>query len=247
MEITGSFYAKGCSLLERLLGGNKSLTKQELADEFGRAGIEADNHLIHYFLVRAETDGFVCSGVDKNKKPTYALLEERVPPVKELNREEALARLATLYFQSHSPATLPDFVWWSGLTATEARHAVALIEGDLLAEKFDSETFYLHATCDLKARCRKVLHLLPSYDEYLISYKDRTTVMLREHHPKAFNTFGIFYPVILYNGRIVGNWKKDSKKKALAVETSLFDESFDLPEDLLKKAVDYYCSFHTQK
>ena len=47
-------------------------------------------------------------------------------------------------------------------------------------------------------------------------------------------------------GRIVGNWKKDSKKKALTVETSLFDESLDLPEDLLKKAVDYYCSFHAQ-
>ena len=247
MEITESFYTKGCRLLEQLLGGNKSLTKQELMDGFGRAGVETDNHLIHYFLVRAETDGLVCSGVDKNKKPTYALLEERVPPMKELSREEALARLATLYFQSHSPATLSDFVWWSGLAATEARHAVALIETDLLTEKFDSETFYLHVTCDLKACCRKVLHLLPSYDEYLISYKDRTTVMLREHHHKAFNTFGIFYPVILYEGRIVGNWKKDSKKKALTVETSLFDESLDLPEDLLKKAVDYYCSFHAQK
>lgn len=60
-------------------------------------------------------------------------------------------------------------------------------------------------------------------------------------------SFAIFYPVILYEGRIVGNWKKDSKKKALTVETSLFDESLDLPEDLLKKAVDYYCSFHAQK
>ena len=96
MEITESFYTKGCRLLEQLLGGNKSLTKQELMDGFGRAGVETDNHLIHYFLVRAETDGLVCSGVDKNKKPTYALLEERVPPMKELSREEALARLATL-------------------------------------------------------------------------------------------------------------------------------------------------------
>lgn len=247
IEITESDYIRGCNLLEKLLGGNNSLTKQELKDGFCKAGMEVDNFLISLFLIRAETDGLVCSGVDKNRKPTYALLEERVPSVKELHREEALARLATLYFQSHSPATLPDFVWWSGLTATEARHAIALIEGDLLAEKYDSETFYLHTSCDYKARCRKVLHLLPSYDEYLISYKDRTTVMQREHHPKAFNTFGIFYPVILYNGRIIGNWKKDSKKKAPVVETSFFDEASDIPEDLLKKAVDYYCSFHTQK
>ena len=67
MEITESFYTKGCRLLEQLLGGNKSLTKQELMDGFGRAGIETDNHLIHYFLVRAETDGLVCSGVDKTR------------------------------------------------------------------------------------------------------------------------------------------------------------------------------------
>ena len=44
---------------------------------------------------------------------------KNVPLMKELSREEALARLATLYFQSHSPATLSDFVWWSGLAATE--------------------------------------------------------------------------------------------------------------------------------
>lgn len=68
MEITESFYTKGCRLLEQLLGGNKSLTKQELMDGFGRAGVETDNHLIHYFLVRAETDGLVCSGVDKKQE-----------------------------------------------------------------------------------------------------------------------------------------------------------------------------------
>ena len=247
VDIPESTYTKANDLFEKVLEGNNHLTKQELEDEIVKAGIMPDSPKLGYLFTRAEQEGIICSGADRKEKATYALLEERVPPMKELSREEALARLATLYFQSHSPATLSDFVWWSGLTATEARHAVALIETDLLTEKFDSETFYLHVTCDLKARCRKVLHLLPSYDEYLISYKDRTTVMLREHHPKAFNTFGIFYPVILYEGRIVGNWKKDSKKKALAVETSLFDESFDLPEDLLKKAVDYYCSFHAQK
>ena len=118
--------------------------------------------------------------------------------MKELSREEALARLATLYFQSHSPATLSDFVWWSGLAATEARHAVALIETDLLTENVWFGTFYLHVTCERWTLLPESVASVPSYDEYLISYKDRTTVMLREHHHKAFNTFGIFYPVILY-------------------------------------------------
>ena len=247
IEIPESLYIQSNNLLEKLLAGNKSLTKQELGEEFARSGLEAGNYPMHLFLIRAEVDGLVCSGVDKGKKPTYALLDERVPPVKELHREEALARLATLYFQSHSPATLADFIWWSGLTTTDARHAVGLIECDLLTEQYDSEIFYLHTSCDLKARCRQVLHLLPSYDEYLISYKDRTTVLLREHHPKAFNTFGIFYPVILHNGRIIGNWKKATKKKALVPEVSFFNDVSDIPEELLKKAVDRYCYFYAKE
>ena len=77
MEITESFYTKGCRLLEQLLGGNKSLTKQELMDGFGRAGVETDNHLIHYFLVRAETDGLVCSGCSL---PSWGLQVARISP-----------------------------------------------------------------------------------------------------------------------------------------------------------------------
>jgi len=37
-------------------------------------------------------------------------LDERVPPIQELHKEEALAILARKYFRSHSPASLKDFV-----------------------------------------------------------------------------------------------------------------------------------------
>ena len=50
-----------------------------------------------------------CSGEDKGGKYTYALLEERVPPVPEITKDEALARLARSYFRSHAPAVLQDF------------------------------------------------------------------------------------------------------------------------------------------
>ncbi len=40
---------------------------------------------------------------------------------KGLGREEALAELALRYFTSRGPATLQDFVWWSGLTTADAR------------------------------------------------------------------------------------------------------------------------------
>ena len=46
-----------------------------------------------------------------------------------------------------------------------------------------------------KKKTTDILHILPSYDEYLISYKDRTDVLNKEYQHKAFNSFGIFRPV----------------------------------------------------
>jgi hypothetical protein len=52
---------------------------------------------------------------------TYALLDERVPPIARLSRDEALAQLDRTYFTSRYPATLQNFVWWSGLSAMHER------------------------------------------------------------------------------------------------------------------------------
>lgn len=126
LEITDELYAKSYNLLEKILCGNKSLTKQEIAEHFCCSGIlvEADNHRMTRFMVRAEQEGIVCSGEDKGGKYTYALLEERVPPVPEITKDEALARLARSYFRSHAPAVLQDFIWWSGLPVSEAKQAI---------------------------------------------------------------------------------------------------------------------------
>ena len=66
------------------------------------------------------------------------------------------------------------------------------------------------------------MHILPPYDEYLISYKDRTDVLNKEYQHKAFNSFGIFRPVILYNGQIVGNWNKVIQKQTTHIEMNWF-------------------------
>lgn len=92
-------------------------------------------------------------------------------------------------------------------------------------------------------RSSDVLHFLPPYDEYLISYKDRTAAMDKEHHPKAFNNFGIFYPVILHNGRIVGNWKKTVKRGEIFIETSFFEECRKPDNEQIEKAADRYKHF----
>lgn len=249
LDTTPKLYEHNKELILKTLEGNKSLTRQEIEAALVQIGAiqadnEADKHYVKYSIALAEVEGFVCSGVDKGNKPTYALLNERVPPVRELHKEEALALLAGRYFKSHSPASLNDFTWWSGLTTTEARQAIGLIEGELITDRFTDQKLYVHESFkEAVAPPEDVLHLLPSFDEYLISYKDRTAVLASEHHPKAFNNFGTFYPVILHKGKIVGNWNKTTKKGALSIETSFFDPKTRISQKLLEKAAKRYLRF----
>lgn len=243
MEIPESLYVKCNKLMEKILEGNKSLTKQEIGEALEQAGMAMDNSYVTHLMARAETEGILCSGADRNGKPTYALLEEHVAPARELHREEALARLAIHYFRSHSPASLNDFTWWSGLSVTEAKQAVGLIDAELIRETFASLELFVHQSFSRQAKADDVLHFLPSYDEYLISYKERTTVMDLQHHSKAFNSWGIFYPVILHNGRIVGNWTKSVKKGAVTINTSFFEPDRCPDEGAIRAAEERYRAF----
>ena len=96
-------------------------------------------------------------GVDKGSKRTYALLDERVPPMKELHKEEALAKLAIKYFRSHSPASLQDFIWWSGLSITEAKQAVGLIDSELITERMGETDWLIHNSCARNVRAKQVV------------------------------------------------------------------------------------------
>ena len=78
--------------------------------------------------MHAELEGVICSGPRRGKQFTYALLADRAPRAKRLSRDEALAELTLRYFRSHGPATVRDFVWWSGLKTADARRGLEMIE-----------------------------------------------------------------------------------------------------------------------
>ena len=63
--------------------------------------------------MHAELDAVICSGGLNGKQQTYALLEERAPSAKSLDREEALAELTRRYFNSRGPVTVKDYARWS--------------------------------------------------------------------------------------------------------------------------------------
>ena len=243
LDMSEKLYSKVNDALIKILEGNKSLSKSEIGEELTKKGVNIDNRPLSLFLSRAEVENIVCSGVDKGRLQTYALTDERVAPTKPLHKDEALAKLAFNYFRSHSPATLEDFVWWSGLSMTEAKHAIHLIQDKLISEKFISDKLYIHESYVNTIQSEDVFHLMPSFDEYLISYKSRTHCLALHHYPKAFTNYGIFYPITLHNGSIIGNWKKSSNKGTINIETSFFEKKTRVGKRLIEKAISNYKSF----
>ncbi len=84
--------------MEKALAGHNHLTKQEIDNVFKEGGLETNERLSNRFLIHAEAEGLICSGADKNNKITFALLDERVPPIQELHKERGTSYLGTQVF-----------------------------------------------------------------------------------------------------------------------------------------------------
>ena len=229
--------------MQELLAGGKSLPKRAIAEELTSLGFLLDDRLLTSLLVRSEIEGLLCSGVMQGREATWALLSERVPTICSLTPNEALKQLAIKYFRSHSPASLDDFAWWSGLSKTQCKKALTLIANEVEEIKVEEETMYLyHNNLDCPDYARKVL-LLPPYDEYLIGYKSRWVALEKKHTAKAHNNFGIFKPVILHEGRVVGNWKASIGKQASNLLTELFAEKSKVKQQSLQDAINQFVEF----
>lgn len=198
-------YERANRLICDALSGEKSVRKEILLARLAQCGLEDDAHTMSIYLRRAEADGIICSGELDRRQNTYALVEERIPRLRELRRDEAIAELARRYFRSHSPATLEDFVWWSNLGVGECRAAIESVCSELITESYAGVTYFIHRDCRVRGYRRQTI-LLPSYDEYLIGYKSRHHAFEEEFRHRIHSSNGLFYPVILHDGQVVGNW-----------------------------------------
>ena len=211
-------------LIAKALTGGKHLTRAELMTELRKAGIDSDNYRAAYLMFNAEIEGIVCNGSKRGKDHTYALLDERVPESAELSRDEAIAELTLRYFTSHAPATLRDFVWWSGLPTADARKGLEMNKSNLVSEEIEGQIYYLPNSFSSPKGISDSLHLLPAFDEYMVAYKDRSASLATERAKEAITGNGIFKPIIVVNGKIAGVWKRSYKKDSVMVEKILFGE-----------------------
>jgi hypothetical protein len=223
LGITDLVLSKSQKLLEDALKGNNMLTRTELADFFERNSLKARGQKLAHILSRAELNALICSGPLRGRQFTYGLLEELVPKTKKLSMEEALSKLAWKYFNSHGPAQLIDFGWWSGLSAKDANCGLDSVKSELENATFNGKTYWffpqdskqasLGDTCDHDNQA----FLLSVYDEYGIAYKDRSDISPKRDIERMLSMGNALTAIIVLGGKAVGTWKRVLRKGTVEI------------------------------
>ncbi|HZN72556.1 MAG TPA: winged helix DNA-binding domain-containing protein [Micromonosporaceae bacterium] len=159
------------------LASRGHLTRTQLADELRERGTPGGGQMLMILLAHAELAGLVCSGGAVNGEHTYALMSERVPASRRLDRTEALAELALRYFTGHGPATERDLAYWATLTLTDVRTGLQQVRDQLGSFHHDGRTFW-HAPGDAPGGPQEPAgHLLQVLDEMYRGYQDSRWVL----------------------------------------------------------------------
>ncbi len=222
LELDDAIFKRSNAALTKALRGGQRLTRAELASELERTGIApGDSMRLGYLIHRAELDGIVCSGGRRGKQFTYALLNERAPRAGTFNRDQALAELSKRYFTSRGPATARDFVWWSGLTMAEAKAGIEMAGSLLNRETIGGQTYWFSDNPAAARNTPLAAHLLPTYDEYLIGYKDRGA-SVEAASAERIVSGAVFTSTILLDSQVAGVWKRAIGKSAVVIEAEFF-------------------------
>jgi hypothetical protein len=219
LGLTAAVYRRSQSVIEKALAG-KFLMRSEIAEALARGKIRCSGQKLGHIMMRAEMDGVVTSGPRRGKQFTYALLDERVKPAPEKERDEALLELTGRYFATRGPATVQDCAWWSGLTVADVKRGIQAAGRALQREEIDGREYWSVERDFPKAS--PTAHLLPNYDEYFIGYKNRSAIGERLGSVKRVTGGNALIAyVVCVDGQLVGGWKRTIDKKKVEVKLDL--------------------------
>ena len=219
LGLDAALFRRSRTVLTRALQGGRQLTRAELAVLLCQTRVDAlELQRVGQLLMRAELDGIVCSGARRGKQATYALLDERVPPAPPLERDAALLELTMRYFATRGPATLKDFAWWSGLTQADAGRGLEIAGRRLTREVIGGEWYWCEPSPPPRRRA-PTAHLLPNFDEYLVSFENRSAIAARLSSAGVeIGRSALLAHAIVVDGQVVGGWKRTLSKKAVVVQ-----------------------------
>lgn len=242
LGIDAAIVEQSNTVIRSVLQGRKHLSRQEIKPHLLSAGLDLSENRFYHLLLRAALEGLICGGVPKGKEQTYTLLAELLPPQPPKSEAEILCDLATYYFESRGPARLKDFSWWAGLKQKPAKQALASISKILQTIELEGETYY-QCSDQPELQADESVYFLPAYDEFIIAYQDKSRLLRNAENLPHIAKSGVFYPMIVHRGWIIGKWKARLVKETMLIEYQLFDTTSQPTQAQLTAGIESYSHF----
>jgi len=199
-------------IVTALRGGGR-MTRADVFAALDAAGISPAGQRGYHILFALSVAGVLVQGPVVAREPgpgrgaptreqDFVLADEWLTASAE--PAEPLAELFARYISGHGPAGVEDFVWWTGLPVSVAREAAAAC-ADRLVEV--DEGRFVAADLPRPRSSAPSVIALPSFDEYYISYADRSRVCPPELAAIVGpGRNGMVRPVLLARGVVAGVW-----------------------------------------
>lgn len=205
-------FTRAEALARRALAGGGRLTRADFTAMLATGGIDPAGqrgiHVLHVLALR----GVIVSGPvvpragGPSREQYVVLADEWIPDPR--TPADPLAELAARFVASHGPAGARDLAWWAGLPLGIARAAMVQAEGRIVAVDDGSDAPHVTAgSAPRRAASAPRVLALPPFEEYYLSYADRTVPCAPEFLDSVGpSKNGIVRPILVDEGRVVGVW-----------------------------------------
>ena len=223
LELDDAAFHRSRTLIGRALAERRMLPRSALFDVLERGGVSTAGQRGIHVVQQLCMERMLCFGPHDEKQPSFVLFDDWIPTSRALDRDDGLRTLAERFFTSHGPASVQDFVRWTGLTVAEAKRALQLAQSSLdRVATADGDLWMSNELSSHEAPVSRA-HLLPGFDELLLGYKDRSATLAAEHASRICpGNNGMFQSTLVFDGRVCGLWRRSTRAKAVEITMSPF-------------------------
>ena len=219
---------RAVSVIGAALAEEGLLTRPELAARMAAHKIPTAGQATPHLLMLATLRGVSVLGPIKDGVQAFVLTETwlgtRSNSTTCDDRPAMLQQLARRYLRGHAPAGPEDLAGWSGLGLREARSVIEPVD---LGDAGDSEP------------SNSSVRLLPSYDPYLLGWKDRSFIVPDAHKRDVHPGGGVLRGTVIADGEAIGTWSHRRDGDRIKIDVNAFAPlSAEAEEQVQREALD---------